>query len=114
MNLLRLRPMTATALSFWIGFLACVMGCAQPVFASARPLLEQATELQAAPAPNGHMADAESCCHHGRNSSGNSEKHQHTQTISCCPLDATLLQKQDPVSHFRDFSSALVVTLLQF
>lgn len=114
MHLLRPRSLTATALSLWIGFLACVLGCAQPVLSSTRPghahLLSE-PESAAHGDANGTVGSEGPCCHHAR---GSQKNKQPAQTISCCPLDATLLQKQDPVSHLRDFSSLLIFTLLQF
>jgi hypothetical protein len=113
MHLLRPRPLTATALSLWIGFLACVLGCAQPVLSSTTHAHAQLSEPEPAARgdANSTVGSEGPCCHHTR---GSQKNKQPAQTISCCPLDATLLQKQDPVSHFRDFSSVLVVSLLQF
>jgi hypothetical protein len=113
MHLLRPRSLTATALSLWIGFLACVLGCAQPVLSSTKPAHAHLSEPESAARgdANGTVGSEGPCCHH----TGGSQKSKQTaQTISCCPLDATLFQKQDPVSHLRDFSSALIFTLLQF
>jgi hypothetical protein len=113
MCLLRLRSATAIALSFWFGFLACVLGCAQPVLSSTKPAHAHLSEPESAARSdaNSTVGSEGPCCHHTR---GSQKNKQPAQTISCCPLDATLLQKQDLVSHFRDLSSALVVTLLQF
>jgi len=112
MHPLRPRSLTATALSFWIGFLACVLGCAQPVLSSTKPAHAPLSEPQSAARgdANGTVGSEGPCCHHTR---GSQKNKQPAQTISCCPLDATLLQKQDPVSHLRDFSSVLIFTLLQ-
>ena len=113
MHLLRPRSLTATALSLWIGFLACVLGCAQPVLSSTKPAHAHLSEPESATRgdANGTVGSEGPCCHHTR---GSQKSKQPAQTISCCPLDATLLQKQDPVSHLRDFSSLLIFTLLQF
>ena len=113
MHVFRPRSLTANALSLWIGFLACVLGCAQPVLSSTKSAHAHLSEPESA-APgdaNGTVGSEGPCCHHTR---GSQKNKQPAQTISCCPLDATLLQKQDPVSHLRDFSSLLIFTLLQF
>jgi len=99
-----LRPVTAALLAFWPGFLACVLGCAQPVLAST-PSGTQIAEASAAD----KMADAGPCCHHHQ---GTSDKNkQGLQTISCCPLDATLIQKQDPASSKSGHPYAVVLIL---
>lgn len=113
MHLLRLRLLTATALSLWIGFLACVLGCAQPVLSSTKPAQIQLSEPEsAAPADaNGTVSTEGPCCHHSRETQ---KDKQHVQTISCCPLDATLLQKQDPVSLSRTSFFVAVAVLPLF
>ena len=58
------------------------------------------------------MGDAGPCCHHGRGAS--SKNKPVAQTVSCCPLDATLMQKQDPVSRLRGHWSVVVLLLLAF
>jgi hypothetical protein len=105
-----LRPLTATVLALWLGFLACLLGCAQPVLASA-PSDNQISQSRAA----GHdadskMGDAGSCCHHHHGTSDGNK--QGVQTISCCPLDATLIQKQDPSSPKSDHHYAVVLMIL--
>jgi len=113
MHLLRPRSLTATTLSLWIGLLACVLGCAQPVLSSTKPAHARLSEPESAARGDADrtVGSEGPCCHHTR---GSQKNKQPAQTISCCPLDATLLQKQDPVSHLRDFSSVLIFTLLQF
>src|SRR5262249_11329161 len=49
------------------------------------------------------------CCHHSR---GSHKNKQSVQTVSCCPLDATLLQKQNPVSFPGTSSLFAAGTLL--
>jgi hypothetical protein len=83
----------STALSCWLGFLACVLGCALPMSATVLCERAQVSELDAA--ARHETAGADACCHHSRNSSGSSKETEHN-TVSCCPLDATLLQKQNP------------------
>jgi len=88
------RPVLSIALSCWFGFLACLLGCAQPALA-ARP-------CDSAQTPSEHVIPASTdagdrpCCNHGRNRSGAPGKKQH-KSASCCPLDATLAQKRDTV-----------------
>jgi hypothetical protein len=114
MNALRLRSLMATGLSLWLGFLACVLGCAQPVLGSETS--SQTGVFGPSPAANeggnGEMGDAGPCCHHGRGAS--SKNKPVAQMVSCCPLDATLMQKQDPVSRLRGQWSVVVLLLLVF
>jgi hypothetical protein len=108
MQLLRPRPLAATALSLWIGFLACVLGCAQPILAPPKLAQAQLLQSQAAPLADVHrtVTREEPCCHHTR---GSHKDSQRVEKISCCPLDATLLQKPDPASFSR--ASFLIATL---
>jgi hypothetical protein len=114
MNALRLRSWMATGLSLWLGFLACVLGCAQPVLGSGTSAHTGVFALNPAANEdgNGEMGDAGPCCHHGRGAS--SQNKPVAQTVSCCPLDATLMQKQDPVSRLRGQWSVAVLLLLVF
>ena len=114
MNTLRVRSLTATVLSIWLGFLACVLGCALPAVGSetSSPARVFTSDTAANEDSNGKMADAGPCCHHGH---GTSQKNKPgAQTVSCCPLDATLIQKQDPVSRLRGHWSVAVLLLLVF
>src|ERR1700733_1871573 len=104
-----LRPLTATVLAVWLGFLACLLGCAQPVLAST-PSGSQISQSRAAGnEADSKMGDAGSCCHHHHGTSDRNK--QGLQTISCCPLDATLIQKQDPGSAKSGNVYAVVLML---
>jgi hypothetical protein len=94
MNVLRLRSLTASALSLWLGLLACALGCAHPVSASTKHSEAQVKADQTL-CVDANEADGESSCCTGHGSSRPSQKHH---SISCCPLDATLIQKQDTPS----------------
>ena len=88
-----LRPLTATVLALWLGFLACLLGCAQPVLASGPSRTQILGPGTIANEADSKMGEAGTCCHHHRGTpDGNKPA---VQTISCCPLDATLIQK-DP------------------
>jgi hypothetical protein len=104
-----LRQLTATILASWLGFLACVLGCAQPILAftpSRTQIVESKTTANEA---DSKIGDAGSCCHHHHgNSDGNKPG---VQTISCCPLDATLIQKQDPGSANSGYHYAIVLMI---
>jgi hypothetical protein len=89
-----LRHLTATVLAFWLGFLACLLGCAQPVLASTPSRTQIFESRTPANEADSKMGDAGSCCHHHHGTSDGNKPG--VQTISCCPLDATLIQKQDP------------------
>jgi hypothetical protein len=104
-----LRPLTATVLAVWLGFLGCLLGCAQPVLAST-PSGSQISQSRAAGnEADSKMDDAGSCCHHHHGTSDGNK--QGLQTISCCPLDATLIQKQDPGSAKSGNAYAVVLML---
>lgn len=89
-----LRHLTATMLALWLGFLACLLGCAQPVLASGPSRTQIVESKTTANHADSKMGDAGSCCHHHHGTSDGNKRG--VQTISCCPLDATLIQKQDP------------------
>jgi hypothetical protein len=91
-----LRPLTATALSLWLGILACVLGCANVSTASASAPKKQVSGLSAAPCPERDADAGESCCRHGHNPAGGSEKNGR-HAISCCPAETALIQKQNVV-----------------
>jgi hypothetical protein len=96
----RAATFAASVLAIWLGFLACVLGCAQPVLASAPSDTQISQSRAAVNEPDSKMGDTGSCCHpHHGTSDGNK---QGLQTISCCPLDATLIQKQDLTSAKSD------------
>jgi hypothetical protein len=108
-----LRPATATLLALWLGVLACVLGCSQAVLATP-PSRTQLSESRAAvnEGESGKVVDAPPCCHHH---SGTSDKNkQGPQTLSCCPLDATLIQTQDPASSKGSHPYAVVLMLFVF
>jgi hypothetical protein len=111
-NALRLRSLAATVLSSWLGFLACVLGCAQPVSASAPSTVTQVLVGKTAPKQeaDGKMAEAGPCCHHGHGASGKNK--QGSPSVSCCPLDATLMQKQTPVSPLRGYPFVVALMFL--
>jgi hypothetical protein len=108
MNAFRPRSLTATVLSLWLGLLACALGCAHPVSAST---LRSSSQVKANETlcSDGDNADGESSCCTGHGSSRPSQKHH---SISCCPLDATLIQKHDAFSLVANHVHLAVVTLL--
>ena len=112
MGQLRLKQMTASALSLWLGFLACVLGCAQPVFATVPSTQAQLSELKAAANEDDsdRTAGGGSCCHHS--SKTPDENSQGTSNSSCCHWDATLVQKQDPAPPLRTCFSVFVPPLV--
>lgn len=95
MSVLRPQSLTATVLSLWLGVLACALGCANPVSASTPRSASQAVKGSAALCNDRDDADGDSPCCTGHGSSRSSQKHHN---VSCCPLDATLIQKQDTSS----------------
>jgi hypothetical protein len=110
MNAFRPRSLTATVLSFWLGFLACALGCAHSVAAST---LRSSSQVKANETlcSDGSNADGDSPCCTGHGSSHSSQKRHN---VSCCPLDATLIQKQDTSSLIVAHIHLAVFTLLIF
>jgi hypothetical protein len=112
MGSLGLRSFAATGLSLWLGVLACVLGCAMPSAAAPSAPEMQVSGLGAAPCPDGGD-NGEACCRHGHNpvdSSGKSEHH----SISCCPAETALVQKQNVSSPVLAHLGVAVLTLANF
>jgi hypothetical protein len=104
-----LRPLTATVLAFWLGFLACVLGCAQPILTSTPSRTQIVGSRTPANEADIKMGDAGPCCHHHPETSDGNKPG--VQTISCCPLDATLIQKQDPAAADSGHHYAVVLMI---
>jgi hypothetical protein len=81
-----IRSVTASALSVWLGVLACLLGCATPTKAAHR-------HEAGAVCPDRGTDPGESCCQYGHNP-GSSEKNRH-HAMSCCPTETALTQKQN-------------------
>ena len=94
MNTSLLKHLTAISLSLWLGALACIMGCSQPALAFGVPT----HHAQVSECKTDQATDDGSCCHHSRETS---KRKQAGRDASCCPSDATLIQKQDPVSPLQ-------------
>jgi hypothetical protein len=109
MSLFRPQSLTATVLSIWLGFLACALGCAHPVSASSYRVASQISKANQRLCVDATEADGESSCCTGHGSSKPSQKHH---SISCCPLDATLIQKHDASSLVANHVHLAVVALL--
>ena len=107
---LPLKQVTAIALSLWLGCLACVLGCAHPVSAFT-PSTQRASELKATAneVDTDQVADSDPCCHHSSKTPGKNK--QGDTNSSCCGLNATITQKQDPVPPLRTFLSVFVLSL---
>jgi hypothetical protein len=110
MNAFRSRSLIATVLSLWLGFLACALGCANPVSAST-PRSSSQVKTNETLCSDGNDAAGDSPCCTSHGSSRPSQKHH---SISCCPLDATLMQKQDASSLVAIHVHLAVFTLLSF
>jgi hypothetical protein len=107
MNAFRHRSLTATVLSLWLGFLACALGCAHP--ASASSLRSSSVKANDTLCSDDNTADGDSSCCTGHGSSRPSQRHH---SISCCPLDATLIQKHDASSLIANHVHLAVFTSL--
>jgi hypothetical protein len=88
--------LTATGLSLWLGVLACLLGCAMPSAAVPPGPEMRIFGVGAAPCADGGDA-GEPCCRHGHNPADRSGNSEH-QSISCCPAETALVQKQDVTS----------------
>lgn len=100
---LSLHRLTAVSLSLWLGFLACLLGCA-PTFAASITC-----KTYVSVGENTGATEAGSCCEHRH-----SGKSQQASTVSCCPMEATLTQKQNPVASLRPYVLLLIVALSPF
>src|ERR1700691_456483 len=110
MKILRLRSVTATALSLWLGVVACVLGCAMSLTAHAGA---PGTLGNAAPCPARDGDAEETCCPHGHTPSRNPEKSGHHRN-SCCPTEAALIQKQSVAAPGPAWPHVAVLTLRAF
>ena len=89
---LSLRSVTASALSLWLGLLACLLGCAKPA-AAASTERRQSLESGMGVCPERDGDAGDSCCRHGHDSPGNSDQNGH-HAKSCCPTESALTQKK--------------------
>jgi hypothetical protein len=110
---LGLRSVAATVLSFWLGVLACLLGCAKP--SAAFPLAQeiQVSGLKAAPCPDRGGDAEEPCCRHGRNPANGPERNEH-HSISCCPAETALIQKRSIVAPASAHLHVVVLLLPNF
>jgi hypothetical protein len=91
MNVLPIRSGLAIALSCWLGFLACILGCAMPLSTSTSSCDKK--QISAGATAAGKQDSDLACCHHNRSSS---ESHKHNPNDgSCCTMNVTLTQKND-------------------
>ena len=88
--------------ALWLGFLACLLGCA-PTFAASITC-----KTYVSVGEDTGATEAGSCCEHRH-----SGKSQQTSTVSCCP-EATLTQKQNPVASLRPYVLHLIVAVSPF
>ncbi len=102
-----IKSITATALSLWLGVLACLLGCASPAKA-ANPITSRTGVVQC---PTGDTDSGDSCCQHGHNP-GSSEKNRH-HAMSCCPTETALTQKQVSISPALTFAVVAVLPLAE-
>jgi len=110
---LGLRSVTATALSFWLGVLACVLGCAKPSAAFPLAPETQVSGLKAAACPDRGGDPEEPCCRHGHNPANGPEKNEH-HSISCCPAETALIQKRNVVAPASAQLHVAVLVLRNF
>jgi hypothetical protein len=109
MSVFRPQSLTSTVFSLWLGFLACALGCAHPVSASTPRSASQALQANETLCNDDNDADGDSSCCTGHGPSHSSQKHHN---ISCCLLDATLIQKQDTSSLVVHYIHLAIFTLL--
>ena len=124
------RAVVATGVSLWMAVLACLMGCALPMFANsgansgtssaASADVSDASLVRQNPAPQNEpdmMADMPNCPHHsGRNAPAKPRDQKPARGgMSCCPVEVTVASKPHPVTlHIApasDFAPAPDFTL---
>ena len=113
MSWLRLRSVSATALSLWLGGLACVLGCVKPFAASPSAPEMQLLGNSAASCPDPGGDARELCCRHSHHPANGSGKSGHP-SISCCPSETALIQKQNVVPPVSAHFSAALLMLWTF
>jgi hypothetical protein len=85
------KSIVATALSLWLGVLACLLGCASP----AKGAASAAGHSAVVQCPESGCDAGDSCCQHNHNP-GSSEKNRH-HAMSCCPTETALTQKHNSI-----------------
>jgi hypothetical protein len=110
---LGIRSAAATALSLWLGVLACILGCARPAAASPPVPEAQVSGLIAAPCPDPGGEVGEQCCRHGHNPANGPGKNEH-HSISCCPSETALISKQNVVPPVSGHLYVAVLMLRTF
>jgi hypothetical protein len=93
MSFFGLRSMTATALSLWLGILACLLGCVKPAAGSTSTERSAVSETGMGVCPEGNSGAGDACCQHGLDAPDSPEKNSH-HAKSCCPTETALTQKK--------------------
>jgi hypothetical protein len=111
MNRFSMRSLVSLALTCWLGFIACVLGCAGPSMAAAASAGAGTAGHDSAVAGNGsETSDACELCHHRSNPKPSRDSQQNKQQgPACCALNAALIQKPNLPAPLRD--GALVAAL---
>jgi hypothetical protein len=107
MNVFRLRSVTASVISLWLGVFACLLGCATPMSAKTELRTSGAGAVRCS--ETGRAAE-DSCCPHGHGPAS-SEKNRH-QSMSCCPTETALIQKQAIATPALADTFVAILTLL--
>jgi hypothetical protein len=90
-----MKGIVAIGISVWMGLLACLAGCL-PALAHTGAKAEIRTGECAVPKlSHDPMADMECCHRSGNNPSTPEKKRSQSPENACCPLNATVIQKQD-------------------
>lgn len=100
------RAVVATGISLWMAVLACLMGCAFPVFANAgassvasnASLIRHSSATQDEPDT---MAGMPNCPHHSGNNppaKSHDQKPVRGGGMSCCPVEVTVASKPSTVT----------------
>ena len=91
MRVLNSKSILGTALSLWLGVLACLVGCAPSAKAANSSSTRQPGVVNC---PDSGSDAGDSCCQHNPGSSGKNRRH----AMSCCPTETALTQKQNLIS----------------
>jgi hypothetical protein len=90
------KAIAAIWVSLWMAVLACLTGCFQPIFFGSEAKA-QAGINESGGHKHGHAGNMECCKPSGRSPSSppKDKKRPSGENASCCPLEATVIQKRE-------------------
>jgi hypothetical protein len=92
------KAIAAIWISLWMAVFACLAGCFQPIFFRSEAKAQTGVNERGAH-KHAHAGNMECCKPSGRNPSAPSkDKKPSGENASCCPLEATVIQKREAPS----------------